>query len=148
MYGGKSWKGAVIHHSASAAKKTDRSIIDSWHKARGFKKKYHAGQYYCGYHFVIHWNGIIETGRPLDMTGAHAKGFNDSHLGICILGNFENHSPTWDQYKSLVRLLRDLQEIFNFPDSGIIPHSKAGNTKCPGKYFRMDVIFRDLHKTV
>ena len=39
-----------------------------------------------GYHDVIRRNGAIETGRPLEKPGAHAKGHNQNAIGICLVG--------------------------------------------------------------
>ena len=64
--------------------------IDVWHKDRGFD---------CiGYHFVILQDGTIELGRPLDVIGAHCKGFNSHSVGTCLIGRDEF---TQEQYNSL-----------------------------------------------
>ena len=39
-----------------------------------------------GYHYVIRLNGTVETGRPLERSGAHAKGHNAHSVGICFEG--------------------------------------------------------------
>lgn len=86
---------AIIHCSES--RYGNASLITKWHLQRGWKT--------IGYHYVIlngqlskecyniHWDGWIETGRPLDddqyiepfEVGAHVKGYNRS-VGICLIG--------------------------------------------------------------
>ena len=39
-----------------------------------------------GYHYVIRRDGTIETGRPLSISGAHARGHNANSIGICLVG--------------------------------------------------------------
>jgi N-acetyl-anhydromuramyl-L-alanine amidase AmpD len=78
----------VIHCSATEAG-VDHSVdeIREWHKARGFRD--------IGYHFVIHLDGRIERGRPWDQPGAHAKGYNETSIGICYIGGLRYCKP-WD----------------------------------------------------
>ena len=71
---------AVIHHTAGN-KIADRDLtveeIDRYHKSKGWDG--------IGYHFVIRKNGNIETGRDINLRGAHAKGRND-YIGIALTG--------------------------------------------------------------
>ena len=56
----------VIHCSATKEGiKFDVSRIREMHLARGFND--------IGYHYLIHLDGTIEHGRPLNKVGAHAK---------------------------------------------------------------------------
>ncbi len=59
--------------------------INQWHMDRGWTA--------IGYNFVIRRNGTLELGRDLDNdgdvieeTGAHAKGFNTTGIGVCLVG--------------------------------------------------------------
>ena len=56
-----------------------------------------------GYHKIICRNGEIENGLPEYWVGAHARGFNEVSLGVCLIGkkNF-----TKKQFKSLEKILR------------------------------------------
>ena len=65
----------VIHCTQTP---TDMDIgadkITEWHKDRGFDT--------IGYHFVIRRDGTIETGRDINMVGAHAVAVNGTSIGV------------------------------------------------------------------
>jgi len=73
----------VIHWSATYL---DQDIgseeIHGWHRQRGFSG--------IGYHYVIRRDGTIERGRPINITGAHAKanGHNNLSIGVCLVGGY------------------------------------------------------------
>lgn len=62
-----------------------------------------------GYHYGIEReNGLIlvRQGRPVNDTGAHATGFNESGVGLCIVGNYDHESPDpllWEEIKRQVK---------------------------------------------
>ena len=66
-----------------------------------------------GYHYVIGTNGGIEIGRPLNMAGAHAQGYNKYSIGICLVGGCNKDGNAIDNFtrkqllalKGLVELL-------------------------------------------
>lgn len=126
------WKGIVIHHSASPD--VSANTITKWHKQRNFKT--------IGYHFVIRKNGNIEPGRAIDKQGAHAKGRNQSHIGICITGKLNQSSPTVEQLCSLIKLLRGLRARYGFDLESIEGHHE----NCPGDYFPLDLVRQNLNK--
>lgn len=97
----------VVHCSASQNRDDyDWKSIDQVHRNRGF---------ICiGYHFVIKKDGTIQNGRPLDAIGAHAKGYNDCSIGICLVGGINKEGQpvpnfTDEQYVSLRNLVTWLQ---------------------------------------
>ena len=151
----KRWEGIVIHHSAAAygcAAHEDKS-----HKSRGWDG--------LGYHFVIN-NGVFRNGcgRPDGFvevsyrwrgqkTGSHCrvKGdwsnyWNEHTIGICLIGNFNKTRPTERQWRSLVRLVRFLQNRYNIPTSRIKGHRDIKPTDCPGKNFSFAEFRRRLAK--
>jgi len=99
-----------------------------------------------GYHYVItnghlksgsgynkNEDAIIQTGRPIDVAGAHAKNLNSHSIGICLVGK---HHFTWEQFACLRDLLNRLKE--KYPDARIIGHcdsglygGQAGGKTCP-----------------
>lgn len=112
----------VVHCSAtpdnSKAKYT-AADIDAWHRARNFTNG-------IGYHRVIRRDGMIEVGRPLNMVGAHTKGYNSKSLGICYIGTKE---PTLEQIRSILALYRE----FKIHWSNWHGHYELDNGKtCPG----------------
>lgn len=90
-------KKLVVHHSASAKATTKKSDIDKWHKQRGFSQ--------IGYHKVVENDGKVVSGRSETTQDAHAKGTNHNSLGVCVVGNFENESPSDVQIKNVVNVL-------------------------------------------
>jgi len=81
-----------------------------------------------GYHKIISRDGKTENSRPEYWLGAHAFGFNDSSLGVCLLGrkHFTNY-----QFKSLELILRKWKE--KYPEAKIIGHYNVSTTNktCP-----------------
>lgn len=86
-----------------------------------------------GYHFYIRKNGQVYSGRPVDMTGAHAKGYNSSSVGICFEGNFENEKVSDEQKISGRELIKNLKE--KYPMAKVVCHRDLNPTLCPGKNF-------------
>ena len=85
-----------------------------------------------GYHYVIRRDGTVEFGRPLGVPGAHAKGFNDSTIGICLVGGRGGvFDFTFEQvfaFRNKVALLRQM-----FPGIAVRGHRELNpNKTCPG----------------
>lgn len=102
--------------------------IARWHTDRGFDT--------IGYHIVIRRGGAIEYGRPLDVRGAHAKGFNYRSIGVCLVGGVNSdmeaeNNFTEEQFSTLERVLTALQGLF--PDTTVVGHKDlpAVRKKCP-----------------
>jgi N-acetylmuramoyl-L-alanine amidase len=84
------WKGIVVHHSLTQdGNVVDWGAIRNYHKSLGWNDI----GYHCGLE-LVDGKYQYQTGRPLDMTGAHTIGLNDTHLGICMVGNFDIVTPT------------------------------------------------------
>ncbi len=137
------WQYIVIHHSA-----THKGTVDAFQR---YHQKRH-GADDIGYHFVIN-NGVAEGSRDGQVEptarwhdqrhGAHCsvnghRKFNDLGIGICLVGNFEQYTPTKAQMESLVLLLRLLRARYQVPIERIVGHGELKNTHCPGKLFPMD----------
>ncbi len=140
------WQCIVIHHSATEAGGAKR--FDEAHRERGWDE--------LGYHFVIgngseSKDGEVEVG-PRWITqkhGAHCKTddsfYNEHGIGICLVGNLDNHRPTAKQLASLERLVRFAAAEFHIPASQVLTHGLVtGKTKCPGKYLDLQAIRRTL----
>lgn len=120
----------VVHCSAT---KEDQDIgaeeIRGWHLKRGWLD--------IGYHFVIRRDGTVETGRPIDRPGAHARGFNHLSLGICLAGGVESDGKTPEanfthaQWEALENTIRDL--LLLHPDAQVVGHRDLPNVSkaCP-----------------
>ena len=100
----------VVHCTAS---REDEHLLPKeltkFHKSRGFNG--------CGYHYYITRDGEIYPMRPLECVGAHAKGFNESSVGIAYEGGLDvkgqpKDTRTGQQKRSLRVLIRILMTDF------------------------------------
>ena len=144
------WEGILIHHSGSYA--GNAREFDRWHRQLDWDG--------LGYHFVVdngHGgpDGRVEVGYrwQQQLTGAHcreAQGddnyWNEHTIGICLVGNFEQHPPTATQYESLVELIQFLQARYGIPTNKIIGHNDVKPTACPGRLFSWDELSRRLSR--
>ena len=117
----------IVHCSAT---KPDMNIgadeIREWHLKRGFSD--------IGYHFVIRRDGTLERGRPLDLTGAHCKGYNKRSVGICLIGgvDYDNEPQinyTAKQWSLLAQLISSFLLIY--PDLRVAGHNEFSTKACP-----------------
>jgi N-acetyl-anhydromuramyl-L-alanine amidase AmpD len=105
--------------------------IDTWHKRNGW-----AG---IGYHFVIRRSGLVESGRPLDLSltpgwqikeGAHVSGHNYESVGVCVVGGKPEANYTAAQWASL-RTTVDFLKLC-FPKAEVLGHRDLDSGKaCP-----------------
>lgn len=132
----RNWKYIVIHHSATPS--GSAAEFDKFHRInRGWENG-------LGYHFVIgngkgSGDGQIEIGCRWkhQIDGAHAgvKEYNHLGIGICLVGNFNESSPTPAQMASLSALIGYLQERCRIPSQNVIMHRHFRDTECPGRNF-------------
>jgi len=96
----------VVHCSATKpSMDIGAKDIDSWHRKRGW--------FAIGYHYVIRRDGTVEKGRPDDRPGAHARGYNSTSLGVCLVGGVNDKGKpednfTEEQFRSLWHVLFNL----------------------------------------
>jgi N-acetyl-anhydromuramyl-L-alanine amidase AmpD len=135
----------VLHHSASADNTTIEEIRQ-WHLNKGFSD--------IGYHKVIYQNGEVKQGRNDSLKGAHAFGANAFTLGICSIGNFDINKMKDTQYKSLLQVCATLLKRYGLNKDRLIGHRDVakmfnvpeGASACPGKFFPMEQLKKDLDK--
>ncbi len=118
----------VIHCSATPAKMDiGAKEIDRWHRAKGWFR--------IGYHFVIRRDGSVEYGRELNTVGAHAVGFNERSVGVCLVGGLaedgktSNNNYTPAQWLTLDKLVSELES--QFPQAKVVGHRDLLSTQCP-----------------
>jgi N-acetylmuramoyl-L-alanine amidase len=135
-------KRIILHISASEF--GGAILIDDWHtNGNGWDA--------IGYHFVIcngydkkgkytaFKDGAIETGRDINIQGAHAKGMNSDSIGICMIG--KDGEFTWNQIDSLIVVLHELINEYDIDINDIIGHYEtplANGKTCPD--IKMDKI--------
>ena len=137
------WETIVLHHSATEGATVE--AIDAAHRQRTDAN----GQPWLGigYHFVVGdgrglADGVIEpTFRWRDqLHGAHAgdRAHNDSGIGICLVGNFDEYPPTPRQLAATKKLIADLRATYDIDAAGVLVHRELSATNCPGKYFALN----------
>ncbi|MEJ1365638.1 MAG: N-acetylmuramoyl-L-alanine amidase [Candidatus Sedimenticola sp. (ex Thyasira tokunagai)] len=130
----------VIVHCSATPSDMDigADVIREWHTiGNGWKD--------IGYHYVIRRDGSTENGRDMDgdgnvedEIGAHAKGFNRSSIGICLVGGTDSDSRrdaeanyTYAQYSALVMLVQQIKGRHG-TDVEVIGHRDLNSAKaCP-----------------
>jgi len=139
----RNWRHIVLHHTASSAGSVES--IHEAHIARGWDG--------IGYHFLIgNGNGmgdgeIQSTYRWREQVhGAHAKSpnneYNEHGIGICLIGNFEETTPSDAQMASVKRLVGVLKYEYQLTDAQVVAHRDVKATACPGKNFPIGEISR------
>lgn len=116
----------VLHHAD--AKNCTIYNIHKWHLANGWTG--------CGYHYFINKRGQIYQGRPDDVIGSHAKGYNASSIGICFEGDFVKETPTQAQIDAGLELVEHLKKKYNI--NKIKGHGELMATDCPGRMFPIE----------
>lgn len=116
----------VVHHSAMALYEGPREIQYAHMHERGFLD--------IGYHFVLDGRGRIYEGRDLAVHGAHVREHNAGTLGIVLMGNYEELTPSAEQVDRLKWLVRELMQ--HHPLTHLAGHGDLlpGKTLCPGKH--------------
>lgn len=128
-------KRIIVHCSASTW--GCRSVIDEWHKERGWDGiGYHYvivnGHPYTSREFLPKWDGRVEAGRDLDVVGAHVAGHNEDSVGICLIGSGDGrYTPR--QINELQGLIEYLRGRHNIPAGQVMGHRDLNPHKeCPG----------------
>jgi len=119
----------ILHCTATPeGRHHDVADIRRWHLKRGFND--------IGYHYLIHIDGTVEEGRPLNKQGAHCSGQNRGSIGICYVGGMSKDmkkakdTRTQAQKDSLIKLMHELIYKYN-KDMTIHGHNEYANKACP-----------------
>jgi N-acetylmuramoyl-L-alanine amidase len=119
----------IIHCTATPeGREHDVADIRRWHLKRGFND--------IGYHYLIHIDGTIEEGRPINKQGAHCSGENKGSIGLCYVGGMSKDmkkakdTRTQSQKDSLIKLMHELIYKYN-KDMTIHGHNEYANKSCP-----------------
>jgi len=119
----------IIHCTATPeGREHDVADIRRWHLKRGFND--------IGYHYLIHIDGTIEEGRPINKQGAHCSKQNKGSIGLCYVGGMSKDmkkakdTRTQAQKDSLIKLMHELIYKYN-KDMTIHGHNEFANKACP-----------------
>jgi hypothetical protein len=145
----RAWNAIVLHHSGTSV--GDVASIDAVHR----QQRDENGRPWLGigYHFVI-GNGrkmgdgeIQPTFRWREqLPGAHAgkRAYNEHGIGICLIGNFDEHAPTSQQVAAARKLVKLLAERYAIGRAHVVRHGDVQATACPGRWFCWEQIQQDL----
>ena len=89
-----------------------------------------------GYHYVVHRDGVVAPGRPIERSGAHTRGYNKHSVGIASVGGrggCMDDDPldhfTENQMKSLRKLIDELSD--EHPITKVSGHNDYAQKGCP-----------------
>lgn len=123
---------SIIIHCTATPEGRDCSVDDirRWHIERGWSD--------IGYHYVIHPDGKVDNGRPVELIGAHCKGHNSTSIGVSYIGGCgtdgitPKDTRTEAQKASLIRVVRELMTHYRIPSTNIYGHHDFDKSKpCP-----------------
>lgn len=134
------WRTITLHHSAT--KEGNAQSFDRNHRHRGMGGLF--------YHFVIgngegfkdggievgwRWKKQIEANRPFD-------------IQICLVGDFSCQDVSSEQFGSMIKLIKVLEEQYCIPLSNIRIHRSIHGkpTECPGRNFPFERVISELRK--
>lgn len=141
-------KGVVIHCSATTSTMDiGYTEIRQWHVVENHWSD-------VAYHFIIRRNGEIETGRPINKQGAHARGHNKGTVAICVVGGTSSHDVDGDGFKDpennfTVKQFQALRELLNgikiqFGFKWIKGHNELEGVTKPCPCFPVQDFVKDL----
>lgn len=131
------WRYIVGHHSAIEF--GNAKIYDSTHRRRGMENG-------LAYHFVIgngrdSGDGEIEIGPRWhkQLRGGHVRrsDVNDTGIGICVVGNFQERRPSAKQIAAFTALVEHLgtEVVHNRWRFMVHREVDRNHTVCPGRHF-------------
>lgn len=107
---GQNIRRIFIHCTATReGQDIDAATIRRWHLAQKWKD--------IGYHFVIRLDGQIERGRPEEIPGSHAAGFNTGSIALVYVGGLDAQGKAKDtrtpaQVDAMARLVTSLTKAY------------------------------------
>lgn len=112
----------TLHCSDSDIPEHDNvETIDRWHKQRGWKG--------IGYHWYIDKKGGLWSGRAESEVGAHAAGYNENSIGICLGGR---NSFTEEQFERCASIVASMLDRYNLDIKDVVGHNELNPEKtCP-----------------
>jgi hypothetical protein len=136
--------GICIHHSLTEdGPVLDRTAIRKYHK--DFNGWDDEG--YHGYVERVEDEIRIVSGRNLIYQGAHSPALNRTHLGLCLVGNFDEQAPSQEIFDAAVRTCLGWMKMFpSIKRENITFHNMHSNKSCPGKMFPRTAFLLEIEK--
>ncbi|MBC7835332.1 MAG: N-acetylmuramoyl-L-alanine amidase [Phycisphaerales bacterium] len=123
----------TIHHDAVHSGDI-RSSADAARRLESFRRDHVNSRRWAdiGYHYIIDPSGRIWEGRNVRFQGAHVKDNNENNVGVMLMGNFNQQSPSPQQIASLDRFVGQQMTRYRVPMSRVYTHQELGQSACPG----------------
>ncbi|MEI6949606.1 peptidoglycan recognition family protein [Paraflavisolibacter sp. H34] len=137
----------ILHHTwkpdikTYRGEKTIQNIAQVMVNDRGYSR--------AAWHYIVSPDGLVWTGRPLNMIPASIMTHNNGTISIEIILNGDEELPTDEQKKSLGILLSALCKRFNIDPKYNFSENRGfhsdypimGKVKsCPGKLIKKDMV--------
>lgn len=145
------WQYIIIHHSAGTY--GNLAFLQKVHRERQPHDPIDA----MPYHYVIgNGNGMVlgevaqDWRTDMHIWGTHVSARNRDRnfrgLGICLIGNFDQHPVPALQYQALRNLVSTLMQQYGIRAENVSGHghTRGEQTRCPGKYFPMERLLAEL----
>lgn len=125
----------VVHHTASDVQ--DPEQYAKFHvDVRGWPG--------IAYHFMIRNDGRVYQTNDINTLSYHAAGHNTKSIGVCLMGNFDEHEPRLPQLWAATELISTLMSLFNI--ESVVRHGDTKATNCPGISFPFDKLMYQIQK--
>lgn len=143
----------ILHHTYQPAIKNykGQEIINSMVKFHVENNNWS----YAGWHFMISPDGLIWTGRPININWTGVTGYRNQAISVTLLLNGDEELPTDEQRKSLVTVINVLCKRFNIDPKYNFSSNRgfhrdhnsrtfAGKT-CPGNLITKEMVLSWLN---
>ena len=118
--------------------------IRKFHKAQGWSD--------IGYHWIVDKKGVVHSGRPENLTGAHVAGHNTGNIGISYISRGSDTEPnalygkfmSEPQRLALEKKVADILYRYNLTIDDVYGHNDFDKGKaCPCFSVRKSLTFLD-----
>mgnify|MGYP002065138191 CR=1 FL=1 len=121
----------TVHHTASVV--TDHAAAPSLVREHQRFHQEDRGWLDVAYHFIIDDAGVVYEGRPVEVVGDTATGYDTTgHVLVACEGDFDQQTVPDAQFASLVDVLAWAAETFDIDPATITGHRDWAPTACPG----------------
>lgn len=98
-----------------------------------------------GYHLIVHLDGSVSPGRPVDQAGAHTAGHNTGTIGYVYVGGCDKAMKPKDtrtpaQKATMLRLTKEA--IAKYGITKVSGHNQYAAKACPSFDVRKDELGR------
>ena len=128
----------VLHTAGAYNRKTGRAVHQSVEDIDRYHRE-HNGWRKIGYHWFVDGQGVGWRGRQDEEIGAHASGFNQHTLGLCVSGHGDYLPWTDAQTNEVVGKCAAWCAEYGIPPENVIGHAETDEhggppvfKTCPG----------------